>query len=243
MEKVKAELESVQAQLERTDLEAKERTIQEKGTFLLVEFVNLGTDALIAELREKLDEAYKDFDLLSLDWDKLDSLLSNKGGNINLESLRSQLSAMNGLKEKVEVYRKKMEGDMKHIESVEREVVEKEREVLELRERIEAYENGTFFKIGLVAGYGMKEAIKDIKDLRLRKALYEREVSGFVKQVNDLESQIGDLVEENGEMRNRLGIKEGTKIDLTNVRHLRTIELVSNFILKEINTHRNNLDR
>jgi hypothetical protein len=35
-------------------------------------------DLIISELRNKLDESYKDFEILGLDWEKLDSLLKSK---------------------------------------------------------------------------------------------------------------------------------------------------------------------
>ncbi len=65
LDKLKADLETAQEQLAMTDLEAKNRIIVEK-------------DAIILELREKLEESYRDFELLSLDWEKLDSLLHPK---------------------------------------------------------------------------------------------------------------------------------------------------------------------
>jgi hypothetical protein len=35
-------------------------------------------DLIITELQTKLDESYKDFEILGLDWEKLDSLLKSK---------------------------------------------------------------------------------------------------------------------------------------------------------------------
>ena len=39
-------------------------------------------------------------------------------------------------------------------------------------------------------GYGLNEAVRDIKDLRARKNMNEKEISSLVQKINDLESQV-----------------------------------------------------
>ncbi|KAJ3058787.1 hypothetical protein HDU99_006653, partial [Rhizoclosmatium hyalinum] len=46
-------------------------------------------EEIIANLRLKLEESYKDFQVLSLDWDRIDSLVKDKAGG-EIEGLRSQ---------------------------------------------------------------------------------------------------------------------------------------------------------
>jgi hypothetical protein len=36
----------------------------------------------------------------------------------------------------------------------------------------------------------LDEAVKDIKDLRARKNMYEKEIASLVQKINDLESQV-----------------------------------------------------
>jgi hypothetical protein len=48
----------------------------------------------------------------------------------------------------------------------------------------------------------------------------------MTKKINDLEVLNSEIVEENEEMRRRLGIKAGDKLDLSNIRTIKTIELV-----------------
>jgi hypothetical protein len=53
----------------------------------------------------------------------------------------------------------------------------------------------------------------------------------LAKRINDFEIQVADLVEENEELRLRLGIKTQTRIDLSNVQTLKSVELVLGIIL------------
>ena len=65
LERLKADLEVAQDRLKRSDIDAKNAALMEK-------------DAVIRELKIKLEESYKDFELLSLDWDKLDLAVNSK---------------------------------------------------------------------------------------------------------------------------------------------------------------------
>ena len=42
----------------------------------------------------------------------------------------------------------------------------------------------------IFSGFGLREAMREIKDLRARKSMYEKEIASFVQKVNDLESQV-----------------------------------------------------
>ncbi len=48
--------------------------------------------------------------------------------------------------------------------------------------------------LNLFVGYGLNEAVKDIRDLRARKNVYEKDIASLVQKINDLESQVLTLV-------------------------------------------------
>ena len=99
---------------------------------------------IIAELRERLEESYKDFELLSLDWDKLDSLINSKGGtNLDLETIKLQLGNVKNLTEKLDAYKSKAQSDGVRLGKSEALLVEKEQQILELNKKIESFEQGS----------------------------------------------------------------------------------------------------
>ncbi|KAJ3239734.1 hypothetical protein HDU81_005450 [Chytriomyces hyalinus] len=172
-------------------------------------------DETIESLRLKLAEAYKDFEVLSLDWDRIDSLVKDKAGG-ELEGLRSQAALATRLREKVKLFKDRHVADMEKVQLVQKQMEEKETELVDLRQRMDSYERGIF---------GLRESIREVKQLKLEKNIRDKEIATLAKKINDFEQQVSDFVEENEELRMRLGIKSGTKIDLSNVQSIKTVEL------------------
>ncbi|KAJ3236898.1 hypothetical protein HDU78_004338 [Chytriomyces hyalinus] len=172
-------------------------------------------DETIESLRLKLAEAYKDFEVLSLDWDRIDSLVKDKAGG-ELEGLRSQAALATRLREKVKLFKDRHVADMEKVQLVQKQMEEKETELVDLRQRMDSYERGIF---------GLRESIREVKQLKLEKNIRDKEIATLAKKINDFEQQVSDFVEENEELRTRLGIKSGTKIDLSNVQSIKTVEL------------------
>ncbi|KAJ3333648.1 hypothetical protein HDU76_005628 [Blyttiomyces sp. JEL0837] len=172
-------------------------------------------DDLIEDLRDKLQESYRDFELLSLDWDRIDTLVEAKSGG-ELEGLKSQAALANRLKEKMKVLKGQHLTDVERMRTVQNQLEEKERELVELRERMDAYEKGV---------YGLRESIRETKQLKLERNLRDKEIATLTKRINDFEIQVSDLIEENEELRHRIGIPLSTKIDLSNIQSLKTVEL------------------
>ncbi|KAJ3083752.1 hypothetical protein HK102_000920, partial [Quaeritorhiza haematococci] len=173
-------------------------------------------DDIILNLRVKLDEAKHDFELLSLDWDQIYGLLDTTKDDPGVDAIRSQMENAMKQKEKLEVYRDRHKEDRAKIRQVDEQLEEKERELVDLRKRMEQYEKGT---------YGLKEAVREIKELKLQISIRDKEITTLTKSVNDFEAQVNDFNEENMELRRRLGIDERTKIDLSNLRIQKHIEL------------------
>ncbi|KAI8621520.1 hypothetical protein BC830DRAFT_180184 [Chytriomyces sp. MP71] len=172
-------------------------------------------DEVIESLRLKLDESYKDFEVLSLDWDRIDSLVKDKAGG-EIEGLRSQAALAHRLREKIKLFKDRHSGDMEKMKQLQKQLEEKERELVLTRDRMDSYEKGVF---------GLRESIREAKQLKLEKSIRDKEIASLAQKINDFEQQVSDLVEENEELRNRLGLKSATKIDLSNVQSIKTVEL------------------
>ncbi|KAJ3344968.1 hypothetical protein HDU83_004566 [Entophlyctis luteolus] len=172
-------------------------------------------DEIIVSLRAKLAEAYKDFEVLSLDWDRIDSLVKDKAGG-EIEGLKSQAALAGRLREKIELFKERHSADEAKMKQLQKQADEKEEELIELRQRMSAYESGIF---------GLKESIREAKQLKLEKSIRDKEIQSLTLKINDFEQQVSDFVEENEELRLRLGIQASTKIDLSNVKSIKAVEL------------------
>ncbi|KAJ3076959.1 hypothetical protein HDU98_010253 [Podochytrium sp. JEL0797] len=172
-------------------------------------------DEVIENLRLKLQESYADFQTLSLDWDRIDSLVQGKSGG-EIEGLRSQAALAGRMKEKMDLFKQRHVQDTEKMKELEKQVEEKEASLVDMRGRMERYEKGVF---------GLKESIRETKQLKLEKSVRDKEIATLTKRINDFEQQASDFLEENEELRSRLGIKTGTKIDLSNVQAIKAVEL------------------
>lgn len=74
--------------------------------------------------------------------------------------------------------------------------------------------------------YGLQQSMKEIKELKFQKSLRDTEVLTLTQRVNDYEVQVSDFIEENDELRKRLGITDKTSIDLSNIRNAKHLEMV-----------------
>ncbi|TPX68705.1 hypothetical protein SpCBS45565_g02947 [Spizellomyces sp. 'palustris'] len=202
IQRLKGDILNLQEELKTYNVDAVSKAMSEK-------------DDIIATLQDKLNEAYQDFELLSIDWDNIDKALHTKS-EIDIDSLRNQLETANRLKENLHAYKARHKKNLQKIRAVDAQLEEKERELIGLRERISQYEGGV---------YGLQEAVKEIKDLKLRLNLRDKDLLSRTQQINEWERRLGDLIDENQELRRLLGMDEKSSVDVTNVKHIRTVEL------------------
>ncbi|XP_074395746.1 centrosomal protein of 290 kDa isoform X2 [Zonotrichia albicollis] len=72
--------------------------------------------------------------------------------------------------------------------------------------------------------YGLEEAVAEIKDLRKQVKIREHEIESLIKEVNKLGLKINDLLDENEELRERLGLEPKTMIDLNEFRNSKALK-------------------
>ena len=134
-----------------------------------------------------------------------------------MTSVKSHFAQLQKLQEKNELYRKKRKDDLRRIKNVDQHIEEKEQELIELRTRVDTYEKGVF---------GLQDAMREIRDLKIVKVSRDKELQECVLKINDYELQVHEFIEENQELRTRLGIDKKTVIDLSNLKSKKQVEFV-----------------
>lgn len=136
--------------------------------------------------------------------------------------MKNNFAKVQKLTEKNKKYKMQRLNDSRRIKNDDRHIEDKEEEILELRQRINAYESGV---------YGLVEAMREIKDLKLQLHMRDKEMAEKAMRINDYELQVNEFIDENQEFRKRLGLGSKTAIDLSNLRSQKSIELVSICVL------------
>lgn len=180
-------------------------------------------DQKIDALGNELNSVKKEFELLSVEWDRMDKSMKASELQQDLDSVLSTNEGTaiasrkaNGANAQIEKLKEFREQDLERIKVMEETLNQKEIILIELRQKLEKFEQGV---------YGMKEASAEIEDLKIQRAIRDNNIKDLTAQVNQLMKEFDSLSDENEELRSRLGVDNAHTIDISDLRKRKHVEI------------------
>ncbi|MEE6480267.1 hypothetical protein FKM82_012520 [Ascaphus truei] len=162
--------------------------------------------------------------------------------SLRIEDLRQQLQKDKGISsdaqhsrtEELQAMLHLLEQRLKEAERVaelaENDAREKDKDLIEALRRMRDYETGI---------YGLEEAVTEIQELKTHVKIRDREIEALTMDINKLELKMNDILDENEDLRERLGLDPKTMIDLREFKNIKTLKqqqyrAENQILLKEI---------
>ncbi|XP_071621844.1 centrosomal protein of 290 kDa isoform X1 [Heliangelus exortis] len=166
-------------------------------------------DAQIRLLTEQVEQYTKEMEQNAFIIEELKNDLKKDKGH------SSHQNQIGDIQEKLKILEERTKEAEKSAELAEADAREKDKELAETLKRMRRYELGV---------YGLEEAVVEIKDLKKQIKIRDHEIETLVKEINKLELKINDFLDENEELRERLGLEPKTMIDLNEFRSSKALK-------------------
>ncbi|XP_059169831.1 centrosomal protein of 290 kDa-like [Physella acuta] len=167
-------------------------------------------DKQIVELTEKVDQCTLEMEKNAALIDDLNSEL-HKAGTSQGDRLQTKLRE---LQNENKIYLERIKHAEEDIKKADDDCRTKDKELSELLERMRQYESGE---------YGLSEAVTEIKEGKNQIKIREREIEELTSYINKAELKINELLDENEELRYKLGMDPKEPLDLTEFRKNKAI--------------------
>ncbi|XP_010010899.1 PREDICTED: centrosomal protein of 290 kDa-like, partial [Nestor notabilis] len=195
---LKEKLRMAQLDVDRNNIMALQQGVQER-------------DAQILLLTEQVEQYTKEMEQNALLIEELRNDLQKDKGHSSL----AQQNHIGEMQEKLKMLEEKTKEAEKSAELAEADAREKDKELVETLKRMRDYELGV---------YGLEEAVAEINDLKKQIRIRDHEIETLIKEGNKLELKINDFLDENEELRERLGLEPKTMIDLSDFRNSKALK-------------------
>uniref|UniRef100_G3VSU2 Centrosomal protein of 290kDa coiled-coil region domain-containing protein n=1 Tax=Sarcophilus harrisii TaxID=9305 RepID=G3VSU2_SARHA len=180
-------------------------------------------DGQIKMLTEQIEQCTKEMETNTLIFEDLRNELKNS-------STASQLNHFVEMQTKLENLEQKNKDAERTAELAEADARKKDKELIETLERLKEYE---------MKQYGLKEAVAEIKTYKSQVKIRDQDIEALMIEMNKLELKMNDFLDENEDLRERLGLDPKTMIDLTEFRKNKNLKqqqykAENQILLKEI---------
>ncbi|XP_061225334.1 centrosomal protein of 290 kDa [Neopsephotus bourkii] len=195
---LKEKLKMAQLDVDRNSIMALQQGVQER-------------DAQIRLLTEQVEQYTKEMEQNTLLIEELRNDLQKDKGHSSL----AQQNRIGEMQEKLKMLEDRTKEAEKAAELAEADAREKDKELVATLKRMRDYELGI---------YGLEEAVAEINDLKKQIRIRDHEIETLIKEGNKLELKINDFLDENEELRERLGLEPKTMIDLSEFRNSKALK-------------------
>ncbi|NXJ94726.1 CE290 protein, partial [Corythaixoides concolor] len=195
---LKEKMKMAQLDVDRNSILALQQGVQER-------------DAQIRLLTEQVEQYTKEMEHNAFVIEELKNDLQKDKGH----SALAQQNRIGDMQEKLKMLEERTKEAEKAAELAEADAREKDKELVEALKRMRDYELGI---------YGLEEAVAEIKGLKRQIKIQDHEIETLIKEVNKLELKINDFLDENEELRERLGLEPKTMIDLNEFRNSKMLK-------------------
>ncbi|XP_075285472.1 centrosomal protein of 290 kDa isoform X4 [Opisthocomus hoazin] len=195
---LKEKMKMAQLDVDKNSMMALQQGVQER-------------DARIRLLTEQVEEYTKEMEQNAFIIEKLKNELQKDKGDSSL----AQQNWIGEMQEKLKMLEERAKEAEKSAELAEADAREKDKELVDVLKRVRDYELGT---------YGLEEAVAEIKDFKKQIKIRDREIETLIKEVNKLELKMNDFLDENEELRERLGLEPKAIIDLNRLRNSKALK-------------------
>ncbi|CAM9993660.1 unnamed protein product [Bubo scandiacus] len=195
---LKEKMKMAQLDVDRNSIMALQQGVQER-------------DAQIRLLTEQVEQYTKEMEQNAFVIEKLKYDLQKDKGHSSL----AQQNRTGDMQEKLKMLEERTKEAEKSAELAEADAREKDKELVEALKRMKDYELGI---------YGLEEAVAEIKGLKKQIKIRDHEIETLIKEVNKLELKINYFLDENEELRERLGLEPKTMIDLNEFRNSKVLK-------------------
>ncbi|KAM6146480.1 centrosomal protein of 290 kDa isoform 8-T8 [Phoenicopterus ruber ruber] len=195
---LKEKMKMAQLDVDRNSILALQQGVQER-------------DAQIRLLTEQVEQYTKEMEQNAFVIEELKNDLQKDKGHSSL----AQQNWIGDMQEKLKMLEERTKEAEKSAELAEADAREKDKELVEALKRMRDYELGI---------YGLEEAVAEIKDLKKQIKIRDHEIETLIKEANKLELKINDFLDENEELRERLGLEPKTMIDLNEFRNSKALK-------------------